>query len=1086
MRAITVLMVWVQVFTALGQTGPGGVGTTDGTSNLVFWLDAKQISSLVSGSKVSSVTDLSGKGNNVTPNQGKPQFVSDVVNGNPVIRFDGINADLRGDLGNFDAPGTVIAFALFDQANQGENDNDYVFSVGSTNTAGQNTSLARRKDEDGMGLNENLHYTFDGSTVHRASTTASASTWMAFAHLLNTNNTSTKYYQTFVDGSELSYSTDFPSALNSDGEFEIGDFRNASDNTFKLDGDVAEVAIFDRLLNTAELNIIYSYLAGKYDHSTAIGGGSTYSDFYAGDDNANGDYDLDILGIGQHSSSETNVRGSRGGLTMSISTFDDGDYLLGGHALSENGINTSDINDTDAGVTLEARWERIWYFDLTDSDNDITANIAFKFVDGGVGGEPGGNSSNYKLLYRSGQSGSWDLLSTVPSYNPDTQIISFVNVDLGSKGDGYYTLGTIDNTNSIVGIENSEIGSTGPGGIVDVSNSSDLELWLDATEITSSDGESVVRWLDKSGKSNDATQSSFVNFPTYDDNTNPLNGNGIISFDGNDDYLAGNLDGNLSADATVIALARFGDLDQAGGVSDNDYLISIGTDTDANGHVSIGRRRDEGGNKNKYYSFDAAAGASAGTASLGPLITGQQWTLLTGLHEVSVASSQRHTVYKEGTKEASDPSPDYSGDLATTTTAFEIGRWIGVGNYLNGQLAEVMVFSKALNVAELNIVHSYLSAKWNHTLTGGDKYAGDDLGNGGVCDGMVTCQPNYDLDVAGIGTESDGSNTSATSAGLKLSVSAGQSATFTNGDYMMIGHNSAANEDISTDLTTQMGDPVVEVRSKRDWYLDVTETDASKMTVDLTFDFTEMGLTSFPLGDASNYRLMYRATNELDDEWTVVASASSISGDQLTFSSISTLDTDGFITLGSVSHAESPLPVKLLEFNARAEADSVRLFWSTADETDNAFFAVQRSANGFDFEDIVFQTGYGNSQTVKHYEVADRDPLNGVNYYRLRQVDFNGFESFSEIERVTFEKKEFDVLTIYPNPASRYLRVKGGRLNKEGRLLLRNGQGMTVLARSLDANNSMEIDVSGLKEGMYFLEARWPGKIETHKVLIKR
>ncbi len=1083
MKVITVLFVWVQVFTALGQTGPGGVGSTDGTSNLVFWLDANQISTLVSGSKVSSLTDLSGKGHNVASNQGKPQFVKDVVNGNPVIRFDGINSDLRGDLGNFDAPGTVIAFARYDQTNQSEDDNDYVFSMGSANSAGANTSIARRKDEDGMGLNQNLHYTFDGGTVHYASTTATGNTWLAFAHLLNTTNALTKYHQTFVDGSELSFTTDFPSALNSDGEFEIGDFRSSTGSEFKLDGDVAEVAIFDRLLNTAELNIVYSYLAGKYDHSTAIGGGSTYTDFYTGDDNASGDYDLDIIGIGQHSTSETNDEASAGGLTMTISAFDDGDYMMAGHALAEGGINTADVADTDITEVLEARLERVWYFDLTDSDSDVTTHLTFSLPDAGVGGDPAGNSSNYKILYRSGQSGSWDLLSAVPVYDPDADLILFTNVDIGSKGDGYYTLGTVDKTNSPVGIQNAEISATGPGGIADVSNSSDLELWLDATEITSSDGETVVRWLDKSGKENDATQSSFSNIPTYDTDGNPLNGNGVLDFDGNDDFLAGNLDASLSTDATVIALGRFGDLNQGTGLSDNDYWISIGDDTDDNSHISISRRRDEGGNQNKYYSFDAATGG--GTASLGPVITGQQWTLISGLHEASVASSQRHSVYFEGTK-ATDPSPDYSADFSATTTAFEIGRWVGVGNYLSGQLAEVMVFSKALNTAELNIVHSYLSAKWNHSLTGGDKYTGDDLGNGGVCDGIVTCQPNYDLDVAGIGTESDGSNTTATSAGLQLSVSSGQSATFAAGDYMLIGHNATSNTDINTDLTTQMGDPIVEVRSQRDWYLDITETDASKMTVDLTFDFTEMGLTSFPLGDASNYRLMYRATNELDDEWTVVASASSISGDQLTFTNISTLDTDGFITLGSVSFEESPLPVKLLQFDAQAEADSVRISWSTADETNNAFFAIQRSTNGFDFEDLLFQSGNGNSQVVRDYEVVDNDPLNGTNYYRLRQVDFNGYEELSEVRRVTVERKEVNDLMVYPNPASQYLKVKVAGSKERGTLLIRNGQGMTVLSRGLGANNNMEMDISGLKEGMYLLEARWPEKVETHKILIKR
>lgn len=1066
---------------ALGQTGPGGVGTADGSSNLVFWLDANQISNIVSGSKIGSVSDHSGSGNDVTSNQAKPQFVKAVVNGNPVVRFDGINADLRGDLGDFDAPGTVIAFARYDQTNQQVDDNDYVFSIGSSNTSGTNTSLSRRKDEDGAGLNRNLHYNWDGNTVHYATTTATANTWLAYAHLLNTTNVSSNYFQTFVDGSALTFGSDFPSALNSDGKFEIGDFRNAADNSFKLDGDVAELAIFDRLLNTAELNIIYSYLAGKYDHSTAISGGTTYTDYYTGDDNGKGDNDLDIVGIGRHSESETNDQAFTAGMTMTISSFDDGDYILAGHAFSENGINTADISDTDVSDDLEARWERVWYLDLTDADNDVTAHITFNFNDAGLGGDAGGNSSNYKVIYRSGQSGSWDLLDAVPTYHADS--VTFVNVAIGSKGDGYYTIATIDNTTSIVGIQDTEIETTGPGGIADVSSSSDLELWLDATEITSSDGETVTRWLDKSGKENDATQSTFLDLPTFDNDGNPLNGHGVLDFDGNNDYLSGNLDAPLAAEATVIALARFGDLNQGTGVSNNDYLISIGDDTDDNAHISIARRRDEGGNINKYYSFDAASGG--GTASLGPVITGQQWTLISGLHKVSVASSQRHSVYVEGVK-ATDPAPDYSDDFAATTTAFEVGRWVGAGNYLKGQLAEVIVFSRALNIAELNIVHSYLSAKWGHALTAGDKYAGDELGNGGVCDGMVTCQPDYDLDVAGIGTASDGSSTSATSAGLNIAVSSGQSATFADGDYIMIGHSLLTNTDINTDLTTKSGDPIVETRSQRDWYVDVTETDGSKMTIDLTFDFTEMGLTSFPLGTASNYKLMYRATNEVDDEWEVIASGSSISGDQLTFSSISSLDTDGFITLGSINYAESPLPVKLLTFDARAMEDSVMLTWSTADESNNAYFSVQRSANGFDFENLLFQSGLGNYNAVTDYKVIDKEPLNGTSYYRLRQVDDNGTEALSEIVRVEVERQEQVMLSIYPNPADRHVVLKTAMMSGEGRVILRNGQGRTVWSTQLLGGRATQMDVSTLEEGMYLLEAHWQGKTEIQKILIRR
>ncbi len=1081
MRYLSITVFLILIDSCLcGQTGLGGVGSIDGSSNLIFWLDAKQITDLISGSKVTGVTDLSGYNNNVTNQQDKPQFVADVVNGNPVIRFDGVNSDLRGDLGNFDAPGTIIAFSKFDQTNQGTDDNDYVVSIGSETTAAKNTSIARRKDEDGAGTNEDLYYTWDGATVHRSSTTLTANTWYAVTHLLNTSNAINKYHQSFLDGTELSFGTDFPSALDSDGEFEIGDLRTSSDNTFKLDGDVAELAIFNKVLNTAELNIIHSYLAGKYDHSTAISGGTTYSDFYTGDDAIRGDYDLDIIGVGRHLSGETHDVSKGAGITLGTASFGDGDYAILGHKTTTNSVNSADISDTHLTDNLSARWERVWYIDVTDADNSITANLAFNYADAGLGGGPDGSATNYRVIYRSGQSGDWDLLDDVPIMT-EFELI-FKDVAIGSKGDGYYSLATIDNASSPVGISDSAIESNGPGGISDVSVASDLELWLDATKVTASNTETIPRWSDNSGKSNDATQSSVINMPVFDDTTNPLNGNGILDFDGNDDNMAGDLDANLSADATVIALGRFDQIDQGSGVSNNDYIISIGDDTDDNSHISISRRRDGDGNKNKYYSFDASTGG--GTPSLGPLITGQQWILISGLHAQSVMGSQRHTVYFDGVKQT-NPSPDYSADFSATTTAFEVGRWVGTGNQLDGQLAEVIVFSKVLNTAELNIIHSYLSAKWNHILTNNDKYTGDDLGNSGVCDGIVTCQPNYDLEVAGIGTESDGSNTSGTSAGMNVKVSSGQSSTFANGDYMLFGHKSTSNKDINTDKTTQMGDPTIDTRSQRDWFIDITETDGSPMAVDFTFDFTEMGLTTWPLGLASNYKLLFRTTNETDDEWTVLASGSSISDDQIVFTNISSITEDGFVTIGTINHSDSPLPVKLVHFDAELINEKVSLEWTTASEYGNAYFEIQKSIDGTDFETLTLIAGVGDSEDINDYHFIDEEPSIGQSYYRLKQVDVGGTFEFSELVRIEFNPESKKTTSIFPNPVSDRLHIEFTEEVISGTVYMRNRLGELVLSQRLANQSKTDLSLFNLSKGIYILEINWNGNKERRKILVE-
>jgi hypothetical protein len=107
---------------------------------------------------------------------------------------------------------------------------------------------------------------------------------------------------------------------------------------------------------------------------------------------------------------------------------------------------------------------------------------------------------------------------------------------------------------------------------------------------------------------------------------------------------------------------------------------------------------------------------------------------------------------------------------------------------------------------------------------------------------------------------------------------------------------------------------------------------------------------------------------------------------------------------------DSSLPVNLVDFSAKAVGPVVALKWRTASETDNAGFHIERSANGVNWQDIGFQAGYGTVATTKDYSFQDTAPIIGTNYYRLRQMDFDGKTEFSRIQAVKFVTTDPDLI----------------------------------------------------------------------------
>jgi hypothetical protein len=159
-----------------------------------------------------------------------------------------------------------------------------------------------------------------------------------------------------------------------------------------------------------------------------------------------------------------------------------------------------------------------------------------------------------------------------------------------------------------------------------------------------------------------------------------------------------------------------------------------------------------------------------------------------------------------------------------------------------------------------------------------------------------------------------------------------------------------------------------------------------------------------------------------------------------------------------------PLPVELVFFSAhKTSNDDVQLTWQTASEENNNYFDVEHSINGTTFKKIGTVAGAGNSTTTLNYNFYDEQPAYGINYYRLKQTDYNGNFSYSGIQAVALKNKS--AVSIYHAAESNVVLISAYG-NHSAKLYSSVGS----LLFELSVNNSTEtIDLSGLSTGLYYI-----------------
>jgi hypothetical protein len=187
-----------------------------------------------------------------------------------------------------------------------------------------------------------------------------------------------------------------------------------------------------------------------------------------------------------------------------------------------------------------------------------------------------------------------------------------------------------------------------------------------------------------------------------------------------------------------------------------------------------------------------------------------------------------------------------------------------------------------------------------------------------------------------------------------------------------------------------------------------------------------------------------------------------------TIVSASTISSFSPFTLASTT-TNNPLPIELISFDANCNNAAVDVKWSTASEHNNYYFSVERSLDGESWINVFISNGAGNSTQLLNYYWTDNEPFRQERYYRLKQTDFDGATSYSNIVFVDGCIGKENALRISPNPGNENVNVDLISEDIIGFQIL-DSKGIIVLSKTfIDPISSFSIDINSFNSGVYII-----------------
>ncbi len=814
---------------------PGGVA-----SNLSLWLKADQQVKETSGI-VTAWGDRSGNNNHAFQTNAtyKPEYITDALNGNPVIYFEE-GPYMDGTAGFY----TQQYFIVLDP--------NEIYN--STNAAGRIIGF----EPGGFS-----HLAFGPSTTYsNTEIITHAVDYTNGYRALQEDNVSNYGNPSLIVSQNNALSSPTGQHIYNNGlqvtsnEVNAGNFRNLSNQGYRLgdvfyygitgyapfNGRMAEVISYSSTLSSSQRRDVETYLAIKYgitlDINTqnyTVGGTSIYG---------NKNYPRDITGIGKNYASQglnqTSSKSVNQGAIIRMSNpsdLDEGEYLVWGN----DGGNVTWAQASIPAGNVD-RLERTWYVSETGDVGTVDVSINLNQLGIDI------DNSTVNLFQAPAGSSVPNTFSTatahtngVRSVNSEGQIIvTFYDIDF-SHGE-YFTLG-------------GDIQTTSPGGVKD-----NLSMWFKADAGVSLSGSSVQRWADYSGNANDVYQGNHSHRPTY--LTNEINFNPAIDF--SSDYLDG-IDGFYSHDYFVVVkpdavLNRSNNIGAVLGFESGQfsalYLGLGGTGSQANEVITHNIR-------NSFYSA-----LNSNTESYNsPLI----------INSKNNAAANGQELFVNGILKSNTSGGSFSN---ISNAELRIGNNY-TGSLYDGKVAEIISYSARLTNAQRRDVETYLAIKYGITLD----ITSQSYTAGGTNIYNYTTHPN---NIVGIAKNLDnGFNQTKsinTFTGAIVEISNGSS--MNNGDYVVLGKDGGSTATIqTTELASQY-----EERIQAEFRVAVTGTPG---TVTLKIYIGNIPQYASRTKEASFYNLLINSNGNFSTVNSAVA-ASALTNDSLVFHQVSFTNGDYF------------------------------------------------------------------------------------------------------------------------------------------------------------------------------------------------
>ena len=176
-----------------------------------------------------------------------------------------------------------------------------------------------------------------------------------------------------------------------------------------------------------------------------------------------------------------------------------------------------------------------------------------------------------------------------------------------------------------------------------------------------------------------------------------------------------------------------------------------------------------------------------------------------------------------------------------------------------------------------------------------------------------------------------------------------------------------------------------------------------------------------------------------------------------------------------------PLPIELLNFDAKCNNNRTSFNWCTASETNNDYFTIEQSLDANNFRAIGTVQGNGTS-TVRHcYSFVYNSNESNITYYRLKQTDFNGNYKYYNIISVNCSNENNSNFNVFPNPNNGTFTIVSSEM---GIYTIVNELGQTVQQIAINETNNLQANINGLRAGIYFIIGKMNDYVVTKKMVI--